>query len=203
MGITFFPLIPFVLPRLSPPGLLSLLLVLAAVLAGATSYLQSSVFAIASLWGSKQMLAVMSGQGGIAVLISFVQVYLAIVAAFASKSPSATPNDGQADKATIVSGMGLWLMGTVSLGACIFARRRIVKEEQSKRVTDLAAAEQYEEIDQIEPEMEDEMAPSIGKPIPPSSQVHSGRTMAVFRLNILLEISVAWVFVVTLVSPHV
>ncbi len=141
----------------------------------------------------------MSGQGGIAVLISLVQVYLAVVAAYASKSPSTTPVDGQADKATIVSGMGLWLMGTISLGACIFARRRIVKQEQSKGTVDVAAAEQYGEIDQTEREIEDEEVETIRKPVS-ETRSDTARTMAVFKKNILLELSVAWVFIVTLVS---
>jgi equilibrative nucleoside transporter 1/2/3 len=203
MGVIFFPLIPFVLPRLSPPGLLATLILLAAVLAGATSYLQSSVFAIASLWGSREILAVMSGQGGIAVLISLVQVYLAILAAYASKGPqSDEPQDGRTDKATIISGMGLWLLGTLSLGACIYARRRITRQRHFERTVDVDAAEQYEEIDQTDPIAVDDEAEvdPLAKSVLSVRDTGERRTMNVFKKNLLLEFSVAWVFVVTLVS---
>jgi equilibrative nucleoside transporter 1/2/3 len=203
MGLIFFPLIPFVLPRLSPPGLLATLILLAAVLAGTTSYLQSSVFAIASLWGSREILAVMSGQGGIAVLISLVQVYLAILAAYASKEPgSDEPQDGRTDKATIIAGMGLWLLGTLSLGACIYARRRITRQRHFERTVDVDAAEQYEEIDQTDPIAVDDEAEvdPLAKSVLSVRDTRERRTMNVFKKNLLLEFSVAWVFVVTLVS---
>jgi len=147
------------------------------------------------------MLAVMSGQGGIAVLISLVQVYLAAVAAYTSKEPeSDTPLDGKADKATIIAGMGLWLMGTLSLGGCIYAHRRIGRQRSFERAIDVDAAGQYEEIGQTDPIADDEQLEDdpMAKSALSVRDTRQRRTMDVFRKNLLLEFSVAWVFVVTL-----
>lgn len=85
-----FPILPVLLPKLGASGsalLLPSLLLIAVLLAFTSSYLQSAVVALAALWGSTEIVAVMSGQGGIAVLVSLVQVVLAVIQTTANRTP--------------------------------------------------------------------------------------------------------------------
>lgn len=103
------------------------------------------------------MLAVMSGQGGIAVLVSGVQVALAFISALSQGGTTPEKDGPQA----IVSGLGLWALAAAGAVGCLAAHKAI-------------------RVDAIPRE--------------------SAPAMKVFRKNWVLELAVAWVFVVTLVG---
>ncbi len=140
----------------------------------------------------------MSGQGGIAVAISVIQTYLAIVTTLANKKHAPSDGPASSSQGSVVAGMGLWAAGVVALGLCFLARQRIMKHHKSVTADDdLAdAAAQYEAVGQDSEEGDGREPPAKRPP----AAGDNGRLRAVFRKNALLEFSVAWVFVVTLVS---
>lgn len=155
--------------------LLPLLLVITFFLNISGSYFQSAALALASLWGSTEILAALSGQGGIAVLISSVQVLLAIIGALGSK---AVVED---EAPSMLAGVGLWALGTVGAGLCWLAFRYLASHPAYERIT----AVKRVEGDQT----------ALG-------QSGWDRTMRVMGKNKLLYLAVALDFAVTLVSPY-
>ena len=142
-----------------------------------TAYLQSAVFALASLWGSKEVLAVMSGQGGIAVLVSLVQLVLAIISALGT---NAVEDDGPGSQ-SVIAAVGLWALASLAAMGCMMAHRYL------RRHSDYAMA--------IAPVLARRERQTDGSKVGGDS----GMSMAIFRKNLSLEVAVAWVFVVTLV----
>lgn len=153
------------------------------LLSVSTAYLQSGVFALAALWPSNATgnvhatLGVISGQGGIAVLVSAVQLILAVVGA-AHKQASSKQGDP-----SLLAGVGLWGLGTFGAIACIWALERLKSErghsevvaQMTRRMTEMPHASTTDAAEKI-------------------------RTRSVLKKNIWLNIAVAWVFTVTLVS---
>jgi equilibrative nucleoside transporter 1/2/3 len=134
-----FPLLPLAFPALSSTGsplLLPLLLGATLVLSLACSYLQSAVFGLAALWGSKEMLAVMSGQGGIAVLVSGTQLLLAIFDAGRANSPGNSPSSLAAE--------GLWALAAAGTIICLAALKHLTEHPDYAAV--LAPLFQREEV---------------------------------------------------------
>ncbi|WWC61367.1 uncharacterized protein I303_103948 [Kwoniella dejecticola CBS 10117] len=170
--ILTFPLLPLILPSLSPNALFPVIIATTVVLSISTAYLQSGVFALSSLWGSEEILAVMSGQGGIAVLVSSVQLLLAIIAAGSKHIP--VEGDNGETKASTLAGVGLWTLGSVGTIACLIAHRFLMRHSQYSIITtsNMNSGDDQEE--------------------------KKGLTKKVFKKNLLLMIAVAWVFVVTL-----
>lgn len=134
-----FPLLPLVFPGLSranSPLLLPLLLGVTLVLAVACSYLQSAVIGLAALWGSDEMLAVMSGQGGIAVLVSGTQLVLAIIDAGRTSSPDSSPSS--------LAAVGLWALAAAGTVICLAALKHLTEHPDYAAV--LAPLFQREEV---------------------------------------------------------
>jgi equilibrative nucleoside transporter 1/2/3 len=129
----------------------------------------------------------MSGQGGIAVLVSFVQVFLAVFSALGTKS---APEDGESipvgtQAQSTLAGVGLWALGAIGTVACMSAHRYLAQHPDYLAV--LAPIIHRSE------ETETETSKRKGREI----------LSRVFRKNARLEFSVGWVFVVTLVSNWV
>jgi len=134
-----FPLLPLVFPALSSTGsplLLPLLLVVTLVLSLACSYLQSAVFGLAALWGSEEMLAVMSGQGGIAVVVSGTQLVLAVIDAGRTSTPDESPSSLAAE--------GLWALAAAGTVICLAALKHLTEHPDYAAV--LAPLFQREEV---------------------------------------------------------
>ena len=77
----------------------------------------------------------MSGQGGVAVVISSVQIYIAFVTAWGTKSGSPDPTrppplgegkGGVVSKDQLRSGLGLWAISTIPVVLCILTARRLL-----------------------------------------------------------------------------
>ena len=172
-----FPLLPYVLPKLSSSALFFILVTFTLLLSLSTAVLQWAVFALASLWSSQSVLGVMSGQGGIAVLVSGTQVFLAIFSALGAKAPS-----DETQSQSTLAGVGLWALGGVGTVGCIYAHRYLMRHPDYASVL-APLLSRREEAGNSETKRKDREV-----------------LKRVFKRNLLLEIAVAWVFVVTLVS---
>ena len=127
----------------------------------------------------------MSGQGGIAVLVSLAQVILAIISAL---HPSGVDGDVDDGGQSTLAGVGLWALGALGAFGCMIAHRRLMTNPNYSIIVGpvLARADQGRGM-----EGEDRMP------------AQKGLSRSVFRKNRMLEAAVAWVFVVTLVSGSV
>jgi len=171
--LTTFPLLPLFLPTISTTLLLPSLLVIALFLNLSGSYFQSAALALASMWGPTEILAALSGQGGVAVLISLVQVILAIIGALGSSQPAGD------EKPSMLAGVGLWGLGSIAAGSCWLAFRFLISHPAYERIVGSGR------LDAVSEE---------GK------KGNWDRTMVVLRKNQLLYLAVALDFAVTLVS---
>lgn len=176
--LTTYPALPALFPILSSSLLLTALIFISLVLSLSTAYLQSSVFALSSLWGSEQTLGVMSGQGGIAVLVSGVQFVLAFVSAIA-KSDNGQGDEGK--EASKLAGVGLWAACSLGVVGCFMASRCL--KRHPKYLDVVAPKFATSELNGVE-----------------GNKRESGTTRKLFKKNWELNLAVAWVFVVTLVS---
>ena len=141
----------------------------------ATAWLQSAVFALSALWGSRETLAVMSGQGGTGVLVSLTQVTLAVASALTTSGDT-----GSANPSTL-AGVGLWALCSIGAFGCMAAHRWLVKHPDYALALGPVLARQ-------EHRMESSGILKVGENV----------TNSVFKKNIALEMAVAWDFVVTL-----
>lgn len=184
-GLTTFPLLPILATSIPTSLLLPLLLLIVFFLNVSGSYFQSAALSLASLWGSTEILAALSGQGGIAVLISLVQVILAIVSALTSHTNGGT----EEEQPSMVAGVGLWGLGTIGAGLCWLAFKY------------LSAHPAYERITTVIKHVEEEDSHTLGGGSG-SGNRNWERTVNVLGKNKLLYLAVALDFAITLVSPH-
>jgi equilibrative nucleoside transporter 1/2/3 len=126
------------------------------------------------MWGPTEILAALSGQGGVAVLISLVQVILAVIGAVGSTQPAGD------EKPSMLAGVGLWGLGSVAAGLCWLAFRFLIAHPAYERIVGSGRI--------------DAVGAQGGK------KGNWDRTMVVLRKNRLLYLAVAFDFAVTLVS---
>lgn len=173
--LTTFPLLPLFLPTISINLLLPSLLAIVLFLNLSGSYFQSAALALASMWGPTEILAALSGQGGVAVLISLVQVILAVIGALGSNQL------GGVEKPSMLAGIGLWGLGSIAAGLCWLAFRFLISHPAYERVVGSGR------LDAVSVE-----GRKIG---------NWDRSMVVLKKNGLLYLAVALDFAVTLVRP--
>ena len=192
-----------------PPSLFFPFVIVNAIAqAGAGSYLQTSVVAIASLFGPATMQAVMSGQAAVAIVVSSVQVISASASLRTSSARAAAiagNGDTEARSAFIffalstvflvaTAGANVWLTRMPAFRAIVapaagdephYARARSLSVDQSERrplvsdAADLSASGVHEHA-------------HIGD--------KKSRILRIAKKNVLYELAVAYVFVITLVS---
>ena len=173
--LTTFPLLPLLLPTISTTFLLPTLLAIVLFLNLSGSYFQSAALALASMWGPTEILAALSGQGGVAVLISLVQVILAVIGALGGSQPAGD------EKPSMLAGVGLWGLGSIAAGLCWLAFRFLTTHPAYERVVGSGRID------------------AVG--IEGGKNGNWDRSMVVIRKNRLLYLAVALDFAVTLVSP--
>ena len=174
-----FLVLPLLLPALAPGFLvIPLLVIFTLLLAVGTSYLQSAVFALAALWGSTEMVGVMSGQGGIAVLVSAVQVILAALSALRTSD-----DDSESGDQSTAAGVGLWFVCTFCVLGCMLAHRHLMRHPEYTAALAPILHRQEEAVDHG-------MISDKGLET----------TRRVFKKNLKVNVAVAWTFGATLVS---
>jgi solute carrier family 29 (equilibrative nucleoside transporter), member 1/2/3 len=170
-----------------------------AVQMAAGSYLQTSVVACASLFGPNIMQAVMSGQAAVGVAVSAVQVLSASAsvwhdspkspAALRSRAESRDPEEGSAFLFFGLSTLFLILCAALStwLTALPAYKAIVVPFESQRKYTSLT---------------QDDERQHLVSPRESASASHESRDkiMHLAKANIIYEVAVAYVFVITLVN---
>ena len=126
------------------------------------------------MWGPTEILAALSGQGGVAVLISLVQVTLAVIGALGGSQPAGD------EKPSMLAGVGLWGLGSIAAGLCWLAFRFLTTHPAYERIVGSGRID------------------AVG--IEGGKKGNWDRSLVVMRKNKLLYLAVALDFAVTLVS---
>jgi equilibrative nucleoside transporter 1/2/3 len=159
----------------------------------AGSYLQTSVIAVASLFGPTAVQAMMSGQAAVAVAVSSVQVISAAAFLWGKTKESIEANlkDGSAEEK---SAFTFFALSTVFLVASAVAHGWLVRMPIYKTI--IAPLEQHKTIRETGSPHERQALTSVGRS---EFSDEKNRITRVAKANITYEIAVAYVFVVTLV----
>jgi equilibrative nucleoside transporter 1/2/3 len=162
--------------------------------AAAGSYLQTSVVAVASLFGSSAMQAVMSGQAAVAVIVSGVQVLTSAASVWGVPEEiiSSFVIDGESQKR---SAFVFFSLSTIFLVITAAAHRRFVALPVYNIIVERKSLIRQDESDFGE--REDLVPSSRGLEI--SDRKH--QILSVAKANVIYEVAVAFVFIVTMVSP--
>ena len=147
----------------------------------------------------------MSGQGGIAVLISAVQVYIAIMGVYAASDDAGSNDspDGSPSTAELASGMGLWMAAIVPIAFCIITTRRLFPRGAG---APSSSASEYPKLS-FERTNEDGEFYDTERRFSAEEDEESRRgstrgfhrSWAIMKRNKVINFSVAYVFIVTLV----
>ena len=172
------------------PGLFFTFVILNGVVQAAfAAYLQTSVFAVASLFGPSAVRAMVSGQAAAAVVISGVQV-ISAAASVLGKPRQQVVSDGSVEER---SAFIFFSLSTLFLAATVVLNRWMVQTPMYQRVT---AALEIQCSDGVN---HDEIRGFMSS--------HGGNTKgdisAAFRIakqNAIYEVAVAYVFLISLVS---
>ena len=184
--------------HLSEGMLATFVITIAIALACCGAYLQTSVVAVASLFGPSVIQSLISGQAVVAVILSAVQLISATGSLHTSQAGHG-PADGVAETKSArlffgISASFLFVCGAANAWMTrLHAFKAVVPDDDEpwiRRRLSLSA-------DSRSP-----LSPSLGSPHlgVPDSKANWDRILSVARRNILYEIAVAYVFMTTLVS---
>ena len=177
-----------------PDGLFATFIITAGIaLAAAGSYLQTSVVAVASLFGPTVIQSLLSGQAVVAVILSAVQLLSAIGSLHTSQAGPG-PAEGVAERKSARLFFGISMAFLFACAAAnswmtrLPAFRAVVPSDEPwvRRRLSLSLSG-------------DPRSPTLGSPQPDHKAMWD-RIISVARRNIIYEIAVAYVFIVTLVS---
>ena len=169
----------------------------AIALAGCGAYLQTSVVAVASLFGPTVIQSLISGQAVVAVILSAVQLISATGSLHTSRAGPALP-DGVAETKSARLFFGI---STSFLFACGAANAWMTRLPSFKAVVPDDEPWIRRRLS-LSADPRSPRSPSVGSPHlgAPDSKANWDRILSVARRNILYEIAVAYVFMTTLVS---
>lgn len=176
--------------RISPGIFFTFVLVNGMAQAALGSYLQTSVIAVASLFGPATVQSLMLGQAAVAVIISGVQVITAAASTWGDKGASAVATkDAEAMSAFVFFGLStIFLLATVGIQRWLMTLSIYQSVVRSLEV-------QHTRVDGVADEHHSLVSGE-------GSKFHTDRKniLRVARANALYELAVAYVFVVTLVG---
>ncbi|TFY78215.1 hypothetical protein EWM64_g5798 [Hericium alpestre] len=156
--------------------------------ATAGSFLQTSVVAIASLFGPGVMQAVMSGQAAVAIVVSSVQVVSAATSLHAS-GELGIANDGLAEEKSAWAFFGL---STIFLVVCAGANVLLTRTPEYQAIV---APLDQSWTRRLSGEFNE---PLVSQEVPATLADTKSQILRIARKNALYEFAVAYVFVVTL-----
>ena len=167
----------------------------AIALAACGAYLQTSVMAVASLFGPTVIQSLISGQAVVAVILSAVQL---ISATGSLHTSQAGPAEGVAETKSARLFFGI---STSFLFACGAANAWMTRLPSFKAVVPDDEPWIRRRLS-LSADPRSPRSPSLGSPLlgVRDSKANWDRIMSVARRNILYEIAVAYVFMTTLVS---
>lgn len=180
-----------------PEGVFATFTIMAGIALAATgSYLQTSVIAVASLFGPTAIQSLISGQAVVAVVLSAVQL---IGAAGSLHSSQAGPTDGVAETRSARLFFGISMTFLLACGAAnawmtrLPSFRAVIPNDEPwvlpRRLS-------------ISADPRSPRSPMLGGPLAsvPDPKAIWDRILSVARRNIIYELAVAYVFIITLVS---
>jgi equilibrative nucleoside transporter 1/2/3 len=165
------------------------------LLAACGAYLQTSVIAVASLFGPTVIQSMMSGQGLVAVVLSTVQLISATSSLHASQ---VGPADGVAERRSARLFFGI---SAAFLLTCYVANAWMTRLPSFWAVVPVSDGSWKRRRLSVSA---DPRSPVIDAPhisVPDSKELWD-RILSVARRNITYEIATAYVFIITLVSNH-
>ncbi|KAF8485061.1 nucleoside transporter-domain-containing protein [Russula ochroleuca] len=178
-----------------PEGVFATFTIMAGIALAATgSYLQTSVIAVASLFGPTAIQSLISGQAVVAVVLSAVQL---IGAAGSLHSSQAGPTDGVAETRSARLFFGISMTFLLACGAAnawmtrLPSFRAVIPNDEPwvlpRRLS-------------ISADPRSPRSPMLGGPLAsvPDPKAIWDRILSVARRNIIYELAVAYVFIITL-----
>lgn len=163
----------------------------AAAQAIAGAYLQTSVIAVASLFGPPAVQSMVSGQAAVAVAVSAVQV-ISSAASIAAK-PRTYISDGSAEEQ---SAFTFFALSTVFLLVSAGVHTWLINMPVYKLVAaSLEVKPEKNQADTVQEDERQELIPSRSTVV----QSDMASIMRVAKINIVYGVAVAYVFFVTLV----
>lgn len=159
--------------------------------AAAGSYLQTAVVAIASLFGPTAMQSVMSGQAAVGVVVSGVQVLSAAASIHGARIAAANAEPYDAGAAEARSAFLFFGLSTIFLIATIGAHAWLVRMPAYQLVV--------APFEQAKLQGQHRGAGMLGSAGGDDAASEKGRILRVAKTNVLYEVAVAYVFLVTLV----
>ncbi|KZV77161.1 hypothetical protein PENSPDRAFT_645434 [Peniophora sp. CONT] len=183
-----------------PPGLFAAVVLVAGVtMAGTGSYLQTAVFAIGSLFGPNVLQAIMSGQAAVAIVVSAVQLLSATASVHTSGDLSAAALMQAQDDAAARSARAFFALSTLFLLATAVASVWMSRLPAYKAV--VAPTEHTRSWSRrLSHDLGEErafLAESTDNIAPPAKDTKA-RILDIAGRNLVYEVAVAYVFIVTL-----
>ncbi|PFH52589.1 hypothetical protein AMATHDRAFT_139820 [Amanita thiersii Skay4041] len=182
-----FMLIFLTFIRLSPGTFAFLVLLNAGAQAMCCAYLQMSVIAVGSLFGPDALQPISSGQAAVAVAVSGVQVFSAAASLWGipREAIATYVSDGTAEAK---SAFIFFAFSTVFLVVCAAVHRWLVATPVYQRI-----ARPLEQFDSTNPEESSGLVAHETKKMRVTSRIG-----AIVKANMIYEIAVSYVFIVTL-----
>lgn len=176
-----------------PPRLFfTFVLINGAVQASAGSYLQTAVIAVASLFGPAAVQAMMAGQAAVAVAVSGVQVMSAAASTWGK--PSTFVSDGSAEER---SAFIFFTLSTLFLVASAAAHNWLINMPSYKAI---AAPLEYQATKPHHTTLDSITAQPLVSRGRSEADDDRRQAIRVAKANIMYEVAVAYVFLITLVS---
>lgn len=180
-------------PRVTTGVFFTFVILNAALQAACGAYLQTSVIAVASLFGPMAVQAMLSGQAAVAVAVSSVQVVSSAIFLLGA-SPEVISTNAKNGSAEEQAAFIFFTLSTLFLGVTALAHSWLVKMPTYKTLAAPLEQKTPRGIRSIE---EHQVFTSSGR------NKYSNERAGILRVakaNITYEIAVAYVFVITLVS---
>jgi equilibrative nucleoside transporter 1/2/3 len=175
----------------SPGIFFAFVLINAAAQATAGAYLQTSVIAVGSLFGPAAVQSMMAGQAAVAVVVSGVQV-ISSAASVAGKSHTFI-SDGSAEEQ---SAFIFFALSTAFLVVSAGVHTWLIRMPVYKLVAaSLERKSKKNQADAVQDEEHRELIPSGSTAL----QSNKANVIRVAKINIVYEVAVAYIFLVTLV----
>lgn len=187
----FFTISTFFTPT---PGLFAIFVLFnGAAQAAAGAYFQTSLIAVASLFGPSAVQAMMSGQAAVAVAVSGVQVISSATSVIGK--PSTFTGDGSAEEKAAFT---FFLLSTVFLVASYLAHEHLIRMPLYAHVAG-SLEQETAKISLRRGDSEDEQHRSLSRARSEVAE-ETANALRIAKANVHYEIAVACVFMITLVS---
>jgi len=181
--------------HVSPGAFFAFVLLNGITQAALGSYLQTSVVAVAALFGPQAVQAMIAGQAAVAVAVSSVQLASAIGSTW-NESPEAIVALLASGKAEERSAFIFFALSTLFLLACVVMQKwmmalpeyQVILGRLSKTVSEEDLSEEHERTALV----------SGGRSV--ADQMERDQVLRVAKANWIYEVAIAYVFLVTLVS---